>query len=217
MFMCLQDHTYDKFVIKAYEVMEVLFNYKRTIEDFKVRLDISTSRCYNVVTYQLVTCVQRCGSKASNPYNFPYVSECVGASEFTGPCKDSAFPVPCGDGTCKSDYISCLRALSETSRQDEGVNMLRWAFKEYASALSASQDDEAPMDLTNALAPAKAPGKASDLTDQLFNIPKRTEPELGPKPKKAPAVKPMKDLKVADLPVTGYTALGSEAKTTVKK
>ena len=69
--------------------MEVLFNYKRTVEDFK-----------------------KCGNKAGNPYNFPFVSDCVDSS-FRGPCKESRLPVPCGDGTCRSDFIACLRAMSK--------------------------------------------------------------------------------------------------------
>jgi hypothetical protein len=68
--------------------MEVLFNYKRTIEDLK-----------------------RCGPKGRNVYGFPLVSECVGSS-FIGPCKNMSLPVPCGDGTCRSDYVDCLRAMS---------------------------------------------------------------------------------------------------------
>jgi hypothetical protein len=85
-----KDHTYDRYVPRIYETMEVLFNYKRTVEDFK-----------------------RCGTKAKNPYNFPFVSDCVGSPSFMGPCKDSALPVPCGDGTCRSDYVDCLRAMSK--------------------------------------------------------------------------------------------------------
>ena len=36
-----------------------------------------------------------------------------------GPCDDSAFPVPCGDGTCQPDYITCLRALTELKKRRE--------------------------------------------------------------------------------------------------
>jgi len=115
-----RDRTYDKFVIKAYEVMEVLFNYKRTLEDFK-----------------------KCGAKGSNPYGFPFVSECVGGADFTGPCKDSAAPVACGDGTCKSDYISCLRSMSEDTRASDARAMLRSAFQEYAAAAAAGGDNGA--------------------------------------------------------------------------
>jgi hypothetical protein len=39
------------------QVMTVLMNYKRTVEDFK-----------------------RCGSKAPTMYGLPYVSDCVGSS-----------------------------------------------------------------------------------------------------------------------------------------
>jgi len=108
-----KDRTYDAFVPRAYEVMEVLFNYKRTLEDFK-----------------------RCGGKSSNPYGFPFVSDCVGSS-FTGPCKDSKAPVPCGDGTCRSDYVTCLRALSDGSRAGELRNDLLWAFRSQESARKA--------------------------------------------------------------------------------
>eukprot|EP00753_Platysulcus_tardus_P015960 PLAT5353.1.p1 GENE.PLAT5353.1~~PLAT5353.1.p1 ORF type:complete len:1003 (-),score=555.10 PLAT5353.1:96-2963(-) len=91
-----RDVTFDRYLPHTYQLMEVLFNYKRTVEDFK-----------------------KCGPRGSNPYNFPYVSECVGSS-FTGPCPDSALPVPCGDGTCQSDYISCLRAIMAQGREAAG-------------------------------------------------------------------------------------------------
>jgi hypothetical protein len=48
--------TYTADVPRAYRVMSVLMNYKRTVEDFK-----------------------RCGSKASTVYGLPYVSDCVGS------------------------------------------------------------------------------------------------------------------------------------------
>ena len=85
-----KDKTFDKSVRLVYQVLSVLYNYKRTVDDF-----------------------EKCGRKGKNgPYNFPHVSECVG-SWFEGPCDDSARPVPCGDGTCHTDYISCLRSLSD--------------------------------------------------------------------------------------------------------
>lgn len=74
---------------QAYEIMEALFNYKRTVEDF-----------------------QRCGSKSPNPYNFPFVSDCVGVGQPTK-CDDASHPVPCADGSCQSDYITCLKVLSK--------------------------------------------------------------------------------------------------------
>lgn len=69
--------------------MSALMNYKRTVQDFG-----------------------RCGQKSKNEYGLPFVSDCVG-SEFNGPCPDPRLPVPCGDGTCHSDYISCLRSLAK--------------------------------------------------------------------------------------------------------
>lgn len=120
--------TYDALVPKAYEVMEVLFNYKRTVEDFK-----------------------KCNGKAGNPYNFPFVSDCVATVPSSGPCKESERPVPCGDGTCRSDYVSCLRALSDAGRRSELSASLVWAFREYAASraargLPASPSDEALLD-----------------------------------------------------------------------
>jgi hypothetical protein len=110
-----RDRSYDAFVPHAYEVMEVLFNYKRTVEDFR-----------------------RCGSKAGNPYNFPFVSDCVGGGGFSGPCKDSRAPVPCGDGSCRSDYVSCLRALSAGERAAGLKGDLLWAFKAYEAAKASA-------------------------------------------------------------------------------
>jgi hypothetical protein len=92
--------------------MEVLFNYKRTVEDFK-----------------------RCNGKAGNPYNFPFVSDCVASTSSNGPCKESETPVPCGDGTCRSDYVTCLRALSDAERRKGLRSSVLWAFAEYADAL----------------------------------------------------------------------------------
>ena len=110
---------FDSDIPKAYRVMTVLMNYKRTVEDFK-----------------------RCGSKAPTVYGLPYVSDCVGSNaryhasqrsagaerrfgwgysdssgaEGKGPekliCDELSTPVPCDDGRCHTDYISCLRSLS---------------------------------------------------------------------------------------------------------
>ncbi len=72
--------------------MAILMNYKRTVEDFG-----------------------RCGSKAATVYGLPYVAECVGNSnsvkgkDLPESCPDMRFAVPCADGMCHSDYISCLR------------------------------------------------------------------------------------------------------------
>ena len=55
----------------------------------------------------------KCRARAGNPvYNFDVISECV-KSSFEGPCPDTKYPIACGDGTCKSDYVSCLRDESE--------------------------------------------------------------------------------------------------------
>lgn len=98
-----RDVTFDKFVSKAYQVMAVLMNYKRTVEDFK-----------------------RCGRKASTLYGFSLVSDCVGDTNGASvvSCGDDASkPVPCADGECHSDYISCLKSLSnQASALADNVN-----------------------------------------------------------------------------------------------
>ena len=69
--------------------MAILMNYKRTVED-----------------------LGKCGSKASTVYGLPYVSDCIGQileDHKPEKCPDMRFAVPCGDGQCHSDYISCLR------------------------------------------------------------------------------------------------------------
>jgi tRNA G46 methylase TrmB len=91
-----RDKTFDSEVVRTYQVLSALMNYKRTVSDFS-----------------------KCGSKVGNPYNFPFLSECVKSSAFSGPCEDPAAPVPCGDGQCHSDYISCLRAVVEGDEATE--------------------------------------------------------------------------------------------------
>ena len=100
-----QGVVFDGDVPKAYRVMAVLMNYKRTVEDFR-----------------------RCEEKAQTVYNLPFVSDCVGQRAFryglhsrtagksdVVKCDDLERPVPCADGTCHSDYISCLRSLSDVA------------------------------------------------------------------------------------------------------
>ena len=93
--------TFDSDIVKVYRILEVLTNYKRTISDFG-----------------------KCKERADNPvYNFDIISDCVG-SLFKGPCKDTQYPIPCGDGTCQSDYISCLRAIQQ--KDDNGVLLTKY-------------------------------------------------------------------------------------------
>ncbi|XP_062506504.1 uncharacterized protein LOC134183072 [Corticium candelabrum] len=84
-----KDFTFNKMVPAAYQVMSMLMNYQRTIQDFG-----------------------HCNGNARNEYGFPYISTCV-ESDFSGPCKDSAKPVPCGDYSCRSTYVECLQVLNE--------------------------------------------------------------------------------------------------------
>ena len=78
----------------TYKTLSVLFNYKRTVEDFR-----------------------KCGPSGHNPYGFSHVSNCVGnTDDFRAnggdKCEESSAPVKCGDGSCQPDYISCLKVLS---------------------------------------------------------------------------------------------------------
>ena len=78
----------------TYKTLSVLFNYKRTVEDFR-----------------------KCGPSGHNPYGFSHVSNCVGNTEDFkrnggDHCDESEAPVKCGDGSCQPDYISCLKVLS---------------------------------------------------------------------------------------------------------
>ena len=84
-----KDVTFDALVPKVYQILSVLMNYKRSVQDF--------GKCTK--------------DKAKTTYGFSHVSDCVESTAFRGPCNDPALPVPCGDGVCHSDYISCLRAL----------------------------------------------------------------------------------------------------------
>ena len=95
-----KDVTYDRVVPLTYRVLSVLFNYKRTVEDFK-----------------------RCGPSSHNSYGFPHINSCVGGKVKTDfvrnggkKCDESNAPVPCGDGSCQSDYIKCLKVLSSLER-----------------------------------------------------------------------------------------------------
>ena len=86
-----RDKTFDAYVKKAYQVLSVLMNYKRTVSDF-----------------------DRCGSKAGNPYNFAFISECVKNTVFSGPCDDPEFPVPVPTATA-GPTTSPVRAVVEAS------------------------------------------------------------------------------------------------------
>ena len=89
-------------------MLSVLANYKRTVADFG-----------------------KCGGRASTEYGFSHVSECVQPKSFDGQCPDSKVPVPCDDGQCHSDYISCLRALvdeqTNSSKHDRPEQQARSA------------------------------------------------------------------------------------------
>ena len=90
----LKDVTFDNVVPLTYKTLSVLFNYKRTVEDFR-----------------------KCGPSGHNPYGFSHVSSCIGGgNDFSRhggvKCEESEAPVKCGDGSCQPDYISCLKVLS---------------------------------------------------------------------------------------------------------
>jgi hypothetical protein len=119
--------TYDVTVPKAYQVMTVLMNYERSVKDF-----------------------HKCGSKAHTVYGLPYVSDCVGDTSSYNPkkeklnCPDLAFSVPCADGTCHSDYISCLKSMSKHANDpvepSEGGAEADWTSKSDAALSKALVD-----------------------------------------------------------------------------
>lgn len=110
--------TYDDQVANVYRVLSVLYNYKRTVSDFG-----------------------KCGEKAKTQYNFGFVSDCVGVESSDDDaifswdpvqvkeepkdeplikppkkCPSSKYPVPCPDGNCHTDYITCLRAMEKQNQ-----------------------------------------------------------------------------------------------------
>jgi hypothetical protein len=99
-----RDVTFDALVPKVYQILSVLMNYKRTVQDF--------GRCSR--------------DKARTPYGFSHVSDCVDpGAAFEGPCDDPALPVPCADGRCHSDYISCLRSLYAAEQEGKSAERQR--------------------------------------------------------------------------------------------
>ncbi|XP_046544822.1 uncharacterized protein LOC124255031 [Haliotis rubra] len=90
------DLTFNKMSSAAYQVMAMLMNFKRTVDDFG-----------------------HCKSDAKTPYGFNLVSRCVG-SDFKGPCTDTKYPVPCGDHTCRATFIDCLLALQALEQSSTG-------------------------------------------------------------------------------------------------
>lgn len=99
-----QTETYDTHVSKVYRVLSVLMNYKRTVQDLGM-----------------------CGQRARTKYDFSHVSDCVKSSKLNHECDaDTRLPVPCDDGHCHSDFISCLRALSalqiDVNTHKQGAN-----------------------------------------------------------------------------------------------
>ena len=71
-----KDVTFDTVVPLTYKTLSVLFNYKRTVEDFR-----------------------RCGPSTGNAYGFSHVGNCVGGSDFKSnggsKCDESTYPVKC--------------------------------------------------------------------------------------------------------------------------
>ncbi|CAH1773495.1 unnamed protein product [Owenia fusiformis] len=88
-----KDFTFTKMVPAAYQIMSMLMNYERTVND-----------------------LGHCGQPSNTKYGFTEPAKCVG-SDFIGPCEDSRYPVPCGDYTCKSTYIECLRSLAQLEKE----------------------------------------------------------------------------------------------------
>ena len=75
-----KDHTLTKILPFAYQIIAALMNYERTVNDFG-----------------------HCNGHASNEFGISFISHCV-RSDFGGPCKESRYPVPCGDYSCRESY-----------------------------------------------------------------------------------------------------------------
>nr|XP_054772394.1 uncharacterized protein LOC129280391 [Lytechinus pictus] len=91
---------FDKVAPAAYQIMAMLMNYRRTVQDFG-----------------------HCQFDGRNPYGFDLVSHCVG-NDFKGPCQDERFPVACADQTCRPNYIECLRVLGEIEEKHSGIKAM---------------------------------------------------------------------------------------------
>lgn len=75
-----KDNTLTKVLPFAYQIMAALMNYERTVNDFG-----------------------HCTGHARNEFGLSFISHCV-RSNFDGPCKESRYPVPCGDFSCRESY-----------------------------------------------------------------------------------------------------------------
>eukprot|EP00009_Paramoeba_aestuarina_P001390 CAMPEP_0201511618 /NCGR_PEP_ID=MMETSP0161_2-20130828/4035_1 /ASSEMBLY_ACC=CAM_ASM_000251 /TAXON_ID=180227 /ORGANISM="Neoparamoeba aestuarina, Strain SoJaBio B1-5/56/2" /LENGTH=149 /DNA_ID=CAMNT_0047907173 /DNA_START=782 /DNA_END=1231 /DNA_ORIENTATION=- len=94
------DNTLDKDASNLYQVILAFMNYERTIKDF--------GRC----------------SKHVPGMAAPYVGHCVGSAQVDFECPDQDFPVPCVDGQCHENYMSCLKSVRK-QENFEGTGMER--------------------------------------------------------------------------------------------
>ncbi len=141
-----RERTFDKEVSKAYQLLSILMNYKRTVEDFK-----------------------RCGPKAGTVYNLPFISDCVGGKDAKGmhvECPDLALPVPCGDGTCHSDYISCLHSLANTVQHFVDKHASRSPFFSPSSSSSSSPGTHDPETMES----FNTKNHFNDVSQMVFNF-----------------------------------------------
>ena len=89
------DSTFDHVLPHGYQILLALMNFKRTVEDFG-----------------------KCKSKGEVLYNFPYLADCTGSSSRR--CfKTPDTPVACADGSCRSSFVECLRAIQQLEREME--------------------------------------------------------------------------------------------------
>jgi hypothetical protein len=163
-----KDVTYDNIVPLTYKTLSVLFNYKRTVEDFR-----------------------KCGPSGHNPYGFSHVSNCVGnTDDFKANggehCDESAAPVKCGDGSCQPDYISCLKVLSIRELRSQRASKLdsherlaqkHWTDTEYARLLT---EREWEFNREGMISPKKPAGAGNDRKGKKKKKKKKSKQNMNP-------------------------------------
>lgn len=77
-------------------------------------LEIAATPCFPELTHSL-------GPNNKVEYNFPWIGDCTKNRKFNGPCTQPSAPVPCADGTCKSTFVECARALKALEEQRENT------------------------------------------------------------------------------------------------
>ena len=110
-----KDHPLTSVLPFAYQIMAALMNYERTVNDFG-----------------------GCHGHAKNEFGLSFISHCV-KSSFGGPCKESRYPVPCGDYSCRESYPACLLAMKEIEIKAKHSNDMERLVPSGNPAMSTAQ------------------------------------------------------------------------------